>query len=115
MAGLPVRLKVYTIVETLNIETPRITHSRHRSSLITPLEAERPRSPATSKQFCFLLSLVGDAHTNSCENRHRFLRNWLRRFQGISKHHLQGYLNFLGWILNTNDWLEQILSTDFYR
>ncbi len=26
-----------------------------------------------------------------------------------------GYLNFLGWILNTDDWFEQILSTDFYR
>ncbi|MEF8824752.1 MAG: IS1595 family transposase, partial [Halapricum sp.] len=44
-----------------------------------------------------------------------FLRNWLRRFRGVSKHHLQGYLNFLGWILNTDNWFEQILSTDFYR
>jgi transposase len=39
--------------------------------------------------------VVSDAHTNSCENRHSFLRNWLRRFRGVSKYHLQGYLNFL--------------------
>ena len=38
-----------------------------------------------------------------------------RRFRGVSKHHFQGYLNFLDWILNTDNWFEQILSTDFYR
>jgi transposase-like protein len=59
--------------------------------------------------------VVSDAHTNSCENRHSFLRNWLRRFRGVSKHHLQGYPNVLGWILNTDVWFEQILHTDFYR
>jgi transposase-like protein len=37
--------------------------------------------------------VVGDALTTSCENRHSFLRNWLRRFRGASKHHLQDYLN----------------------
>jgi hypothetical protein len=26
--------------------------------------------------------IVGDTHTNSCENRHSFFRNWLRRFRG---------------------------------
>ncbi len=57
---------------------------------------------------------VGDAHINSCENRHSFLRNWLRRFRGVSKHHLQGYLNFLSLILNTDGWFEQIIGTDFY-
>jgi len=40
--------------------------------------------------------VVGGAHTNSCENRHSFLRNWLRRFRGVSKHHLQGVSGFLG-------------------
>ena len=40
-------------------------------------------------------TVVGDAHTNSCENCHSFLRNWLRRFRSVSKHYLQGYLNFL--------------------
>jgi len=59
--------------------------------------------------------VVGDAHTNSCENRHSFLRNWLRRFRGVSKHHLQGYLNFFSLTLNTDRWFEKILSTDFYR
>jgi hypothetical protein len=32
--------------------------------------------------------VVGDAHVNSCENRHGFLRNWSRRFRGVSKHYL---------------------------
>jgi transposase-like protein len=58
--------------------------------------------------------VVGDAHTNSCENRHSFLRNWLRRFRGVSKHHLQGYLNFFSLTLNTGRWFEEILSTYFY-
>ncbi len=59
--------------------------------------------------------VVGDAHTNSCENCHSFLLNWLRRFRGVSKHHLQGYLNFLSLTLNTDRWFEKILSTDFDR
>jgi transposase-like protein len=57
---------------------------------------------------------VGDAHTNSCENRHSFFCNWLRRFRGVSKHHLQGYLNFFSLTLNTDRWFEEILSTYFY-
>ena len=59
--------------------------------------------------------VVGDANTNNCKNRHTFLRNRLRRFRGISKHHLQGYLNFISLTLNTNNWFENILGTDFYR
>ena len=47
-------------------------------------------------------SVVGDAYTSSCENRHSFLRNWLRKFRDVSKHHLQGYLNFLSLTLNTD-------------
>ena len=58
--------------------------------------------------------VVGDAHTNSCENRHTFLRNWLRRFRGVSTHHLQGYLNFFSLTLNTGRWFEEIISTYFY-
>jgi transposase-like protein len=51
--------------------------------------------------------VIGDAHTNTCENRHSFLRNWLRRFGGVSKHHLQKYLNFLALKLNSpNDWFK---------
>lgn len=57
--------------------------------------------------------VVGDAHVNSCENRHSFLHNWLRRFRGVSKHHLQGNLNFFSLTLNTDGWFEKILSTDF--
>ena len=39
---------------------------------------------------------------------------WLRRFRGVSKHHLQGYLNFFSLTLNTDRWFEEILSTYFY-
>ena len=54
--------------------------------------------------------VIGDAHTNTCENRHSFLRNWLRRFRGVSKHHLQKYLDFLALKLNFPDeWFEKLL------
>lgn len=39
--------------------------------------------------------VIGDAHTNTCENRHSFLRQWPAKFRGVSKHHLQKYLDFL--------------------
>jgi hypothetical protein len=58
--------------------------------------------------------VVCDAHTNNCENRHSFLRNWLRRFRGVSKHHLQDYLNFFSLTLNTDRWFEEMLSAYFY-
>ena len=32
--------------------------------------------------------MIGDAHVNTCENRHSFLRQWLAKFRGVSKHHL---------------------------
>jgi hypothetical protein len=38
--------------------------------------------------------VIGDAHTDTCENRHSFLRQPLAKFRGVSKHHLQKYLNF---------------------
>jgi transposase-like protein len=44
--------------------------------------------------------VIGDAHVNSCENRHSFLRQWLAKFRGVSKHHLQGYLNVFGLLPN---------------
>jgi transposase-like protein len=59
--------------------------------------------------------VVGDVHTNSCENRHSFLRDWFRRFRGVSKHQLQEYLNSFSLTLNTDRWFERILSTDLYR
>ena len=55
--------------------------------------------------------VIGDAHVNTCENRHSFLRQWLAKFRGVSKHHLQGYLNFLGLLLNDDtDWFSKSLS-----
>jgi transposase-like protein len=60
--------------------------------------------------------VIGDAHVNTCENRHSFLRQWLAKFRGVSKHHLRKSLNFLVLKLNSpTDWFEKILSTDFYR
>ena len=57
--------------------------------------------------------VIGDAHTNTCENRHSFLRQWLAKFRGVSKHHLQKYLGFLGLKLNSpNAWFEKLLCYD---
>lgn len=54
--------------------------------------------------------VIGDAHVNTCENRHSFLRQWLVKFRGVSKHHLQGYLDFLALKLNSpTDWFEKLL------
>jgi len=54
--------------------------------------------------------VIGDAHTNTFENRHSFLRQWLAKFRGVSKHHLQKYLNFLALKLNSREnWFEKLL------
>ncbi|AEN06414.1 hypothetical protein Halar_2776 [halophilic archaeon DL31] len=54
--------------------------------------------------------VIGDAHTNTCENRHSFLRQWLAKFRGVSKHHLQKYLRFLALKRNSpDDWFEKLL------
>jgi len=54
--------------------------------------------------------VIGDAHTNTCENRHSFLRQWLAKFRGVSKHHLQNYLNFLALKLNSSEnWFKKLL------
>ena len=60
--------------------------------------------------FSLLVEVVGDAHTNTCENRHSFLRQWLAKFRGVSKHHLQKYLCLLALKPNSpNDWFEKLL------
>jgi transposase-like protein len=54
--------------------------------------------------------LIGDAHTNTRENRHSFLRQWLAKFRGVSKHRFQKYLNFLALKLNSSEnWFEKLL------
>ena len=54
--------------------------------------------------------VIGDGHTNTCENRHSFLCQWLAKFRGVSKRHLQKYLGFLGLKLNSpDDWFEKLL------
>jgi hypothetical protein len=42
----------------------------------------------------------GDVHVNGCENRNGFLGGYLRRYRGVSKRYLQGYLDFLVFLLN---------------
>lgn len=57
---------------------------------------------------------LGDAHVNHCENRHRFLRSWLRRFRSVSKHYLQQYLDFFALLRNDENWFDTIVSADVY-
>ena len=33
-------------------------------------------------------------HVNTAENRHGFLRAWLRKFRGVLKHYLRNYISF---------------------
>ncbi len=54
--------------------------------------------------------VIGDAHTNTRENRHSFLRQWLATFRGVSKHHFQKHLRFLALKFNApDDWFEKLL------
>lgn len=50
-------------------------------------------------------------------NHHlNFLRQWLAKCRGVSKHHLQGYLRFLALLLNDDtNWFSKILSYDSSR
>ncbi|MGB9659772.1 MAG: IS1595 family transposase, partial [Nitrososphaerales archaeon] len=58
----------------------------------------------------------GDIHVNGCENRNGFLRAYLRKYRGVSKNHLQGYLDFLSLILNERGkWFVLILSDSLGR
>ena len=54
--------------------------------------------------------VIGDAHMSTCENRHSSFRQWLGKFRGVSKHHLQKYLDFLALKLNfPEEWFEKLL------
>jgi hypothetical protein len=53
----------------------------------------------------------GDAHVNGCENRNGFIRSYLRRYRGVSKKYLQGYLDYLALLLNEREqWFTNFLS-----
>lgn len=55
----------------------------------------------------------GNAHVNGCENRNQFLKAYLRRYRGVSKKYLQGYVDFLALLLNEGyNWYDIILSDD---
>ncbi len=60
--------------------------------------------------------MKGEVHVNRCENRDGFLRTYLRRYRGVSKRYLQGYLDFLSLILNEmGRWFNPILSDSIGR
>jgi len=40
-------------------------------------------------------------HVNTAENRHGFLRAWLRKFIGVSKHYLRNYISFFELLFNS--------------
>lgn len=53
----------------------------------------------------------GDVHVNGCENRNGFIRGYLWKHRGISKDHLQGYLDFIALVMNEKGrWFELIIS-----
>ena len=53
----------------------------------------------------------GEAHGS--ENRNGFLRAYLRRYRGVAKKYLQGYLDFLSLILNERgEWFALLFSDD---
>lgn len=55
-----------------------------------------------------------DAHINTCENRNQFLRTYLRRYRGVAKRYLQGYLDFLALILNEGThWFNLTIVSDY--
>ena len=45
----------------------------------------------------------GDVHVNTAENRHGFLRAWLIKFRGVSKHYLRNYISFFELLLNPKE------------
>ena len=58
---------------------------------------------------------IGDIHVNTCENRNQFLRAYLRRFRGVAKKYLQGYLDFLSRVLNEGtQWFSLIIIPSDY-
>ncbi|MBP1912511.1 hypothetical protein J2747_001835 [Thermococcus stetteri] len=55
-------------------------------------------------------------HVNSCENRHGFLRAYLRKYRGVSFRWLQAYLDFLALLLNNRwGWFPELISTRIPR
>jgi len=55
-----------------------------------------------------------DTHVNTCENRNRFLKAYLKRYRGVAKRYLQGYLDFLALVLNESTrWFNIIILSDY--
>jgi len=58
----------------------------------------------------------GGAPMDGCENRKGFLRTFLRKHRGVSKGDGQGYLDFLGLLLNERGrWFALLLSDHLGR
>ncbi len=49
-------------------------------------------------------------HVNTAENRHGFLRTWLRKFRGVSKLYLGKYLSFFELLFNAKEhWFRMVI------
>jgi len=49
-------------------------------------------------------------HVNTAENRHGFLRAWLIKFRGVSKHYLDKYISFFELLFNSKKtWFPSII------
>jgi len=56
----------------------------------------------------------GNAHVNGCENRNQFLKAYLRRYRGVAKKYLQGYLDLLALLLNEKTkWFNLVILSDY--
>ena len=98
----PTKTSLNTVMEASS-SVPMITQSTTRSRKRRGVDGHMAVTHSDTY-------VIGDAHTNTCENRHSFLRQWLAKFRGVSKHHLQRYLNFLELKLNEPDrWFEKLL------
>lgn len=42
-------------------------------------------------------------HVNTAENRHGFLRAWLIKFRGVSKHYLRNYISLFELLFNSKE------------
>jgi hypothetical protein len=56
----------------------------------------------------------GDIHVNTCENRNQFLKTYLRRYRGVGKKYLQGYLDFIALVLSERTWWFNLIILSDY-
>jgi len=59
--------------------------------------------------------VIGDAHTNTCENRHSFLRQWLAKFRGVSSITSRNTWGFALKLNSPDNWFEKLLCYNVSR